>query len=149
MGRLDGKVALITGAGGGQGRAAALMFAKEGARVVVSDVKVEGGNETVQMVLAAGGQAEFIASDVSKAAQVEAAVQCAVRHYRALHIMYNNAAVLHRKDAPVTRGNRSALSASGACRSHTHWGEGIAGASQRAASPAPEPGPGNLKSRKQ
>ena len=102
MGRLDGKVALITGAGGGQGRAAALMFAKEGARVVISDVKVEGGNETVQMVRAAGGQAEFIASDVSKAAQVEAAVQCAVRHYGALHIMYNNAAVLHRKDAPVT-----------------------------------------------
>jgi NAD(P)-dependent dehydrogenase (short-subunit alcohol dehydrogenase family) len=102
MGRLDGKVALITGAGGGQGRAAALMFAKEGAQVVVSDVKVEGGNETVQMVRAAGGQAEFIASDVSKAAKVEAAVQCAVGNYGALHIMYNNAAVLHRKDAPVT-----------------------------------------------
>ncbi len=100
--RLAGKVALITGAGGGQGRAAALMFAKEGARVVVTDVKIEGGNETVQMVRAAGGQAEFIASDVSKAAQVEAAVQCAVKNYGALHIMYNNAAVLHRKDAPVT-----------------------------------------------
>jgi NAD(P)-dependent dehydrogenase (short-subunit alcohol dehydrogenase family) len=100
--RLAGKVALITGAGGGQGRAAALMFAKEGARVVVSDVKVDGGNETVQMVRAAGGQAEFIASDVSKAVQVEAAVQCAVKTYGALHIMYNNAAVLHRRDAPVT-----------------------------------------------
>jgi NAD(P)-dependent dehydrogenase (short-subunit alcohol dehydrogenase family) len=102
MVRLADKVALITGAGGGQGRAAALMFAKEGARVVVSDLKVDGGNETVQMVRAAGGQAEFFASDVSKAAQVEAAVQCAVRNYGALHIMYNNAAVLHRQDAPVT-----------------------------------------------
>ena len=100
--RLAGKVALITGAGGGQGRAAALMFAKEGARVVVSDVKIDGGNETVQMVREAGGQAEFIASDVSKAVQVEAAVQCAVKTYGALHIMYNNAAVLHRRDAPVT-----------------------------------------------
>ncbi len=100
--RLAGKVALITGAGGGQGRAAALMFAKEGARVVVSDVKIDGGNETVQMVRAAGGQAEFMATDVSKAAQVEAAVQCAVKTYGALHIMYNNAAVLHRRDAPVT-----------------------------------------------
>jgi len=100
--RLAGKVALITGAGGGQGRAAALMFAKEGARVVVSDVKVDGGNETVQMVRAAGGHAEFIASDVSKAVQVEAAVQCAVKTYGSLHIMYNNAAVLHRRDAPVT-----------------------------------------------
>src|SRR5215470_5874860 len=100
--RLVGKVALITGAGGGQGRAAAVMFAKEGARVVVSDVKVEGGNETVQMARAAGGRAEFIASDVSKARQVEAAVQCAVSNFGALHIMYNNAAVLHRKDATVT-----------------------------------------------
>src|SRR5690242_2851278 len=88
MGRLDGKVALITGSGGGQGRAAALMFAKEGARVVVADVKVEGGNETVQMVRSAGGQAEFIATDVSKAAQVKAAVQCAVSTFGALHIMY-------------------------------------------------------------
>jgi NAD(P)-dependent dehydrogenase (short-subunit alcohol dehydrogenase family) len=100
--RLAGKVALITGAGGGQGRAAAIMFAREGARIVAADVKTEGGNETVQMVRAAGGQAEFIAADVSKAPQVEASVQCAVKNYGALHIMYNNAAVLHRKDAPVT-----------------------------------------------
>lgn len=99
--RLLGKVALITGAGGGQGRAAALMFAKEGARVVAADVAAEGGNETVRMVRAAGGKAEFIATDVSKAAQVEAAVQCAISNYGGLHIMYNNAAVLHRKDGPV------------------------------------------------
>ncbi|MGH7986259.1 MAG: SDR family NAD(P)-dependent oxidoreductase [Candidatus Binataceae bacterium] len=100
--RLSDKVALITGAGGGQGRAAALMFAREGARIVAADVNVEGGNETVRTVREAGGQAEFIATDVSRAAQVEAAVRCAVDHYGALHIMYNNAAVLHRKDAPVT-----------------------------------------------
>jgi NAD(P)-dependent dehydrogenase (short-subunit alcohol dehydrogenase family) len=100
-GRLAGKVALITGAGGGQGRAATLMFAKEGACVVATDITPDGGNETVQMVRAAGGQAEFIASDVSQAAQVEAAVQCALNRYGALHIMYNNAAILHRQDAPV------------------------------------------------
>jgi NAD(P)-dependent dehydrogenase (short-subunit alcohol dehydrogenase family) len=100
--RLAGKVALITGAGGGQGRAAAIMFAREGARIVAADVNAEGGSETVQMVRAAGGQAEFIAADVSKSQQVEAAVQCAVTNYGALHIMYNNAAVLHRKDGPVT-----------------------------------------------
>jgi NAD(P)-dependent dehydrogenase (short-subunit alcohol dehydrogenase family) len=100
--RLAGKVALITGAGGGQGRAAAIMFAREGARIVVADVNTEGGNETVEMVRAAGGQAEFIATDVSKAVQVEAGVQCAVKNFGALHIMYNNAAVLHRKDGPVT-----------------------------------------------
>ncbi|MGH8012691.1 MAG: SDR family NAD(P)-dependent oxidoreductase [Candidatus Binataceae bacterium] len=99
--RLSGKVALITGAGGGQGRAAALMFAREGARIVAADVKVEGGNETVRMVREAGGQAEFIATDVSKATQVEAAVRCATSNFGALHIMYNNAAVLHRKDAAV------------------------------------------------
>jgi NAD(P)-dependent dehydrogenase (short-subunit alcohol dehydrogenase family) len=101
-GRLEGKVALITGAGGGQGRAAAVMFAREGARVVAADVNAEGGNETVAMVRKGGGEAEFAAADVSKAVQVEAAVQIAVRKFGALHIMYNNAAVLHRKDGPVT-----------------------------------------------
>jgi NAD(P)-dependent dehydrogenase (short-subunit alcohol dehydrogenase family) len=95
-------LALITGAGGGQGRAAAVMFAKEGARVVAADVNVEGGAETVKMVRATGCQAEFIATDVSQATDVAAAVQYAVKNYGALHIMYNNAAVLHRKDAPVT-----------------------------------------------
>src|SRR5216684_3368514 len=101
-GRLAGKVALITGAGGGQGRAAAVLFAQEGAKVVVTDVKVEGGEETAQLVRAAGGQAVFRATDVSHAAQVEAAVRFAVETYGSLHIMYNNAAVLHRKDAVVT-----------------------------------------------
>jgi NAD(P)-dependent dehydrogenase (short-subunit alcohol dehydrogenase family) len=101
-GRLTGKVALITGAGGGQGRAAAMLFAKEGAQVVVTDVKIDGGEETVQMVKAAGGQAVFQATDVAQAAQVEEAVRVAVKTYGALHIMYNNAAVLHRKDAVVT-----------------------------------------------
>ncbi len=101
-GRLAGKVALITGAGGGQGRAAAVLFAQEGAHVVVADVKVAGCEETVQLVKSAGGQATHIATDVSQAAQVEAAVRLAVGTYGALHIMYNNAAVLHRKDAVVT-----------------------------------------------
>lgn len=100
--RLAGKVALITGAGGGQGRAAALLFANEGAKVVVTDVKVEGGEETVQLIKAADGQATFLATDVSQAVQVEAAVRTAVDTYGGLHIMYNNAAVLHRKDAQVT-----------------------------------------------
>jgi NAD(P)-dependent dehydrogenase (short-subunit alcohol dehydrogenase family) len=100
--RLAGKVALITGAGGGQGRAAAILFANEGAKVVVTDVKVEGGEETVQLIKAAGGQATFLATDVSQAVQVEAAVRTAVDTYGGLHILYNNAAVLHRKDAQVT-----------------------------------------------
>jgi NAD(P)-dependent dehydrogenase (short-subunit alcohol dehydrogenase family) len=68
----------------------------------VADVKVEGGKETARMVNAAGGQAVFHATDVSQAEQVDAAVRLAVDTYGALHIMYNNAAVLHRKDALVT-----------------------------------------------
>ncbi|MCS6926572.1 MAG: glucose 1-dehydrogenase [Candidatus Binatia bacterium] len=101
-GRLAGKVALITGASSGQGRAAAVRFAREGAKVVVADVQIEGGHETVRLVQAAGGQAVFCATDVSQADQVEAAVRCAVETYGALHILYNNAAILHRKDAYVT-----------------------------------------------
>jgi len=101
-GRLTEKVALITGAGGGQGRAAAVFFAREGAKVVVTDVKVDGGEETVRLVRAAGGQAAFHAADVSQAAQVEAAVLFTVTTYGSLNILYNNAAVLHRKDTVVT-----------------------------------------------
>lgn len=101
-GRLAGKVALITGASSGQGRAAAVRFAREGAKVVVADVQIEGGHETVRLVQAAGGQAVFCATDVSQADQVETAVRCAVETYGALHILYNNAAILHRKDAYVT-----------------------------------------------
>ena len=85
MARLTGKVALITGSGSGQGRAAAVLFAREGARVVISDVNVAGGEETVRLVRDAGGEAVFHAADVSKAAQVEAVVHAATRAYGALH----------------------------------------------------------------
>ena len=101
-GRLADKVALITGAGGGQGRAAAVMFAQEGAKVIVTDIKVEGGNETVELVKAAGGEAVFQETDVSKASDIQAAVDCAVKTYDGLHVMYNNAAVLHKNDTTVT-----------------------------------------------
>ncbi len=101
-GRLADKVALITGAGGGQGRAAAVMFAREGAKVVVTDIKVEGGHETVELVKAAGGEAVFQETDVSKAADIQAAVGRTVETYGGLHILYNNAAVLHKQDTTVT-----------------------------------------------
>ena len=91
--RLAGKVALITGAGSGQGRAAARLFAKEGAKVVVTDVAIKGGEETVGLVRADGGEASFIAMDVSKAAQVQRGVELAVQTYGRLHILYNNAAI--------------------------------------------------------
>ena len=101
-GRLADKVALITGSGGGQGRAAAVMFAQEGAKVVVTDIKVEGGNETVELVKAAGGDAVFQETDVSNAADIKTAIDRAVEAYGGLHIMYNNAAVLHKHDTTVT-----------------------------------------------
>jgi len=101
-GRLADKVALITGAGNGMGRAAALLFASEGARVVVADAVEPGGRATVQSVLDAGGQATFVPVDVSDAAQVEAMVDSATSTYGGLHVLYNNAGIFPPEDAGVT-----------------------------------------------
>ena len=87
------KVVLITGAGSGIGRESALLFAGEGAKVVVSDINSEAGNETVDLVKQAGGEATFIHCDVSKGPQVEAMVQGAVDTYGQLDAAFNNAGV--------------------------------------------------------
>ncbi|MBI4516869.1 MAG: SDR family oxidoreductase [Deltaproteobacteria bacterium] len=92
-GRLEGKVALITGAGSGMGRASAQLFAREGARVVVVDWNREGGEETVRAITETGGSAAFCAVDVSKEAEVKAAVEFAVATYGGLDIMFNNAGI--------------------------------------------------------
>ena len=92
-GQLDGKVALITGAGSGIGRASALAFAREGAKVAVADIVVEGGEETVRMVKAAGGEAFFIKVDVANAADVEAMVNAVVDTYGRIDCAYNNAGI--------------------------------------------------------
>lgn len=94
MGKLDGKVALITGAGSGIGRATALLFVKEGAKVVVVDYVPEGGEETVRMVREAGGEAIFIEADVSKAADVERMIKTTVDKYGRIDILYNNAGIM-------------------------------------------------------
>lgn len=93
MGLVEGKVALVTGAGSGIGRASAMAFAQEGAKVVVADIMVDGGEETVKMIKDAGGDAAFIKCDVSKAADVEATIKFAVDTYGKLDCAHNNAGI--------------------------------------------------------
>jgi len=102
LGRLDGKSVLITGAGAGIGRAAALLFAKEGARIGVAEVVRERGEATVAAVKAAGGQAIFLETDVSKPASVEAAVWATVNAFDGLDVLYNNAGGATPGDGKVT-----------------------------------------------
>jgi NAD(P)-dependent dehydrogenase (short-subunit alcohol dehydrogenase family) len=89
----SGKVALVTGGASGIGRACAQLFAKVGASVVVSDVALEGGHETVRLIEEDGGEASFVETDVSKAAQVEALVGRTVEIYGRLDYAFNNAGI--------------------------------------------------------
>jgi len=91
---LENKVALVTGAGSGIGRASALAFAREGASVVVNDsMNVKGAEETVKMIREAGGDAIFIQADVTKAAEVEVMVNKTIETYARLDCALNNAGV--------------------------------------------------------
>jgi NAD(P)-dependent dehydrogenase (short-subunit alcohol dehydrogenase family) len=100
--RLKDKVALITGAGSGIGREAALLFANEGAAVVVADVAEAPGRETVGAIEAAGGRARFVRADVSKAQDVQAMVAAAERSYGCLNVLFNNAGIFPAADGSVT-----------------------------------------------
>ena len=91
MGRLDGKVAVITGAASGIGRGTAIRFAGEGAAVVLADLNVEGGEAAVRDCKENGGRAVFQKTDVSAEAEVKAAVARAVKEFGRLDIMFNNA----------------------------------------------------------
>jgi NAD(P)-dependent dehydrogenase (short-subunit alcohol dehydrogenase family) len=89
--KLGGKVALITGAGSGIGRATAILFAQEGAWVAVADIVVSAGEETAAKIREMGGKALFVQTDVSKPSDVENMVRMAVETYSRLDILHNNA----------------------------------------------------------
>lgn len=91
--QLAGKVAIVTGGASGIGRAAALALARQGARLVVADVDVDGGQATAQAIVAAGGAATFVRTDVSAATEVQAMVDRAVATYGRLDCAFNNAAI--------------------------------------------------------
>ena len=100
--RLENKVTLITGAGSGIGRESALLFAKEGARVVAVDLKKETAEETAGMIEKAGGKSAAFAADVSKAKDAEGMIAFAEKTFGALNVVFNNAGVFHPKDESVT-----------------------------------------------
>jgi NAD(P)-dependent dehydrogenase (short-subunit alcohol dehydrogenase family) len=100
--RLDGKVAIITGAGSGMGRVAALMFAAEGARVVVAEFDERAGGETAELVTAAGGEATFAQVDVSREDDARRMVDETVSAFGRLDVLYNNAGIMPEADHSVT-----------------------------------------------
>jgi NAD(P)-dependent dehydrogenase (short-subunit alcohol dehydrogenase family) len=102
-GTFQGKVALVTGAGLGLGKASALAFAREGARVVVADIDADNGQQTVDMIKKAGGEALFIKTDVSRAADVEAMVKKTVETYGGLDCAHNNVGIEEIPE-PLTEG---------------------------------------------
>ncbi|MFP8876136.1 MAG: glucose 1-dehydrogenase [Myxococcota bacterium] len=101
-GRLAGRVALVTGGASGIGLESVRLFASEGARVVIADLDEEGGARALAAIAAGGGEARFVCTDVSRAAEVEAAVALAERDFGALHVLFNNAGILPDADGSPT-----------------------------------------------
>ena len=96
--KLKGKVAVITGAASGIGKASALLFAAEGAAVAVCDIDEQGGLETVDLVSKSGGKAIFVRADVSKASDCRDMVAAAEEHFGAVNVVFNNAGIMHGRD---------------------------------------------------
>ncbi len=98
MGRLDGKVCVITGAGGGMGRDAAILFTEEGAKVCVADVSLEAAEETVELC---NGHAFAQQVDVADEAQVEAVMDATAERFGGIDVLYNNAGISPADDASI------------------------------------------------
>lgn len=98
MARLEGKVALITGAASGIGRETALLFAGNGAKVVCADITADANAATAAAIDEAGGEAHAVVADVSSAADAAAMVEETVSRFGALHIAFNNAGIMHADD---------------------------------------------------
>lgn len=98
--QLDGKVAIVTGGSSGIGRATAIAFAQEGAKVIVAARRIQEGEETVRLAKEAGGEALFVKTDVTKAEEIEALVQTTLDKYGRLDFAFNNAGI--GKPTPLT-----------------------------------------------
>jgi 3-oxoacyl-[acyl-carrier protein] reductase len=94
--RLAAKVAAITGAASGIGRASAIMFAREGAKVVIADVNDAGGQETESIIKSSGGEAIFVHTDVSRAADAENLIKTTIDKFSKIDILFNNAGIPQR-----------------------------------------------------
>ncbi len=100
--RLQDKVALITGSAGGMGKAAAELFAREGASIIVTDVLADEGEETAQAIRDAGGKAIFVKADVSKEDEVQHMVARSIDAFGRIDVLYNNAGIMPAEDGGIT-----------------------------------------------
>ncbi|MBX2815326.1 MAG: glucose 1-dehydrogenase [Saprospiraceae bacterium] len=105
--RLEGKVALITGGASGIGKASSLLFAKEGASVVVVDITDDGGADVVQEIKEQGGHAAFFRADVASEEDCKSMIDFADEQFGALHILFNNAGIMHSHDGDAVHTEAS------------------------------------------